>query len=73
VILEPFDPSLRDASTREEEVFGLITIEIAVVGKGEQDGNIANGEGTGELVEFFLGEALAGMARMVTNKERTTK
>ena len=32
VILEPFDPSLGDTSTREEELLDLIAIEIPVIG-----------------------------------------
>jgi len=31
VIPEPFDPPLGDASTGEEELFDLITIEVAVI------------------------------------------
>jgi hypothetical protein len=31
VILEPFDPPLGDASTAKEELFDLITIEVAVI------------------------------------------
>jgi hypothetical protein len=31
VVFEPFDPSLGDPSTGEEELFDLITIEVAVI------------------------------------------
>ena len=31
MILEPFDPSLGHTSTGEEELFDLITIQVAIV------------------------------------------
>jgi hypothetical protein len=61
VILEPFDPSLGDTSTREEELLDLITIEVPIIGEGCKDGDISSGQSTNEFIGVLLGEALAGV------------
>jgi hypothetical protein len=73
VISEPFDPSLGHTSTGEEELFDLIAIEVAVVGKGDEDRNIASGEGSNELSDLLLAQASAGVGRVITNTEWTTE
>jgi len=73
VILEPFDPSLGDTTTREEELLDLITIEVPVIGEGCKDGNVSRGEGTDQFSRVLLGEASAGVVGLVANNEWTTK
>jgi hypothetical protein len=73
VISEPFDPSLGHTSTGEEELFDLIAIEVAVVGKGDEDRNIASGESSNELSDLLLAEPAAGFGRVIANKKWTTE
>lgn len=63
MIAKPFDPPLRDASTWEEELFNLIAIEIAVVGEGNEDSDVAVGKGSNEAGGLLLGEAMACVGR----------
>jgi hypothetical protein len=73
VILEPFDPSLGDASTREEKLLDLITIEIPVIGERGEDGNVSSGQSTNEFSRVLLGEASAGLVGLIANNEWTTE
>ncbi len=73
VISEPFDPSLGHTSTGKEELFNLIAIEVAVVGKGDEDRNIASGESSNELSDLLLGEASASVGTLFANKKWTTE
>lgn len=73
MISEPFDPSLRHTSTGEEELFDLIAIEVAVVGKADEDRNIASGESSNELSDLLLAQAAAGVGGVIANKKWTTE
>ncbi|MDQ6711976.1 MAG: hypothetical protein M3Z28_02145 [Candidatus Dormibacteraeota bacterium] len=73
MISEPFDPSLRHPSTGEEELFDLIAIEVAVVGKGDKDRNVASGESSNELSDLLLAQAAAGVGGAIANKKWTTE
>jgi hypothetical protein len=73
VILKPFDPSLGDTSTRKEELFDLVTIEVSVIGERDQDRNVTSGEGSNELGDILLTEPMAGVGGEFANKEWTTE
>ena len=56
----------------EEELLDLECVEVAVVVKSLEDGDIAVGEGAEELRGFFLGEEGAGVLSKITKNDGTT-